>query len=59
MKRAPLYLLGTAALVALGTVLSGCDQGPGPRKNPVEPSKMMENPQQASGTTIQGSSSGE
>ncbi|MEE2681336.1 MAG: hypothetical protein VX641_03085 [Planctomycetota bacterium] len=58
MKRAPLYLLGTAALVALGTVLSGCDQGPGPRKTPVDASKMLDNAQESSGAKIQGSSDG-
>ena len=58
MKRASLYLLGTTALLALGTALSGCDQGPGPRKTPVDASKMMENPQESSGTSIQGSTEG-
>ena len=58
MKRASLYLLGTVAIVALGSALSGCDQGPGPRKTPVEQSKMLDNPQDSSSAKISGSSDG-
>ena len=58
MKRASLYLLGTVAIVALGSTLSGCDQGPGPRKTPVEASQMLENPQEGSGASISGSKDG-
>ncbi|MAJ46378.1 MAG: hypothetical protein CBC35_03570 [Planctomycetes bacterium TMED75] len=59
MKRASLYLLGTTALLALGTAMSGCEQGPGPRKNPVEAGKMYDNPQAASPAGISGNADGE
>ena len=59
MKRATLTFLGTTALLALGTAMSGCEQGPGPRKTPVEQSKMYENPQESSGAAITGSQDGE
>ena len=59
MKRTALTILGTTALLALGTALTGCEQGPGPRKNTVEKDKMFDNPQASSGAAIQGSSEGE
>lgn len=59
MKRASLYLLGTTALLALGTAMSGCEQGPGERKTPVEQGKMYDNPQVSSPAAISGSEGGE
>ena len=56
MKRASLYLLGTVAIIAFGSALSGCEQGPGPRKNPVEKSTMLDNAQSSGGGQISGSS---
>ena len=58
MKRTALYLLGSVALFAVGSALSGCEQGPGPRGNPVESGKMYDNPQGNSGAGISGTGEG-
>ena len=58
MKRTALFIMGTGILLAVGSALGGCEQGPGPRGNPVESSKMFDNPQDNSGAGISGADEG-
>ncbi len=57
MKRFTISLLAITALLAVGACLTSCNEGPGERKNPIDPSKVVKPGKEASGVSISGSDS--
>jgi len=54
MKRFTISLIALTGMIALGTCLTGCNEGPGERKNPIDPSKVVKPGKDASGVSISG-----
>ena len=55
MKRVTISLLAITGMLALGACLTSCNEGPGERKNPIDPSKVVKPGKDASGVSIAGS----
>ena len=55
MKRVTISLLAITGMLALGACLTSCTDGPGERKNPIDPSKIVKPGKEASGVSISGS----
>jgi hypothetical protein len=55
MKRITISLLVLTGMLALGACLTSCNDGPGERKNPIDPSKVVVPGKEASGVSIGGS----
>ena len=55
MKRLTISLLAITGMLAFGACLTSCTDGPGERKNPIDPSKVVKPGKEASGVSISGS----